>query len=198
LSKPRSGGGWLPFASVLKPVAAILAEHRADPGDLEEAVRSRKLGYDDGFAQGRAEGYAEGHAQAKQEAAAANAEAVAQFAASVEAVERAFREWRAGAEERIGLLALAAARKAVGREIESGPGAVQDIVRLALDEAVGTRVVRIRVPAHTAALVGEAVPEGVAVVEDTAIESGCVIETDWGELDARCGSFFDRIEEAAA
>lgn len=188
-----------PLASALRPITEVLGDRNEDPAVQEAYEASRRQGYDDGFEQGRAEGRAEGLAQARKEAEAERERQSAKVAETLEAVSQAFAAWREEAERRLGLVAMRVARRALGDEVEAGRTAVASILREALAAAEGSEVLRVRVsPEDAERLSAEPSVNGLAVVADPAVATGCVVETSWGELDAQCGTFLDRIEREAA
>lgn len=188
-------GAFRPLASALKPIAEVLAQPAADKGAAEAYEASRRQGYDDGFEQGRAEGRAEGLAAAMRESDLAQQRQAAENRTVLEGIAQGVQEWQAAMERKLGLVAVRIAREALAGEEASGP-AVQAIVRKALRSAEGAEVVRVRVPPEAASCL-EDVP-GLAVVADPSVDSGCIVETSWGELDARCSSYLDRVEKEAA
>jgi flagellar assembly protein FliH len=198
LSKARTAS-FRPLASALRPIADVLGDSKEDPGLAEAYEASRRQGYDDGFEQGRAEGRAEGLAEARKAADSERAAQAARASEALEAVSAAFSAWRDEAERRLGLVAMRVARRALGDEVEAGRTAVSSILREALAAAEGSDVLRVRVsPSDAALLATDASVQGLTVVADPGVSSGCIVETSWGELDAQCGTFLDRIEREAA
>lgn len=200
MSRPGGEGGFRSFASVLRPVADLLADNQSGGGAQIAYEESRKLGYTDGFEQGRAEGRATGLRDAESETEALRQELRQESTEAVATISAEVGHWRCDVEARLGRLAVAIARKILAHEVETSPDTVSDIVRESLGAAVGTDVLKIRVaPKHYDALAAsEAAPVGIALVADPSIESGCVVETTWGELDAQGSTFLDRLEKEAA
>jgi flagellar assembly protein FliH len=103
-------------------------------------------------------------------------------------------------------LALAVARKIVGRDASLGPEAVTRIIRQALGQVEHAGRITIKLNPADLALLADMKPQllsglpeaGRAVFEaDEGIaRGGCLIETDEGEVDARIERQFQVVEEA--
>ena len=105
----------------------------------------------------------------------------------LERTVRAFAEERttyfARVEGEVVHLALAVARKILGREAQLDPMLLAGLVRVALDGMQGRPAVRVRVaPERVAAWAAVEFRDGVSVVADNAIaEEECVLATEVGE-----------------
>lgn len=201
MSKLGGEGAWRPLASVLRPVADLVADsHGGGAGAQRAYEESHKLGYCDGFEQGRAEGRAEGLLAAEAETEALRSRIRSEADAALAALADEVKKWQADCESQLGRLAVAIARKVLAHEVETSADTVSDIVREAIGAAVGTEVLRIRVSPDQAEVLteGRVVPSGIALVADPSITCGCVVETTWGELDAQGATFLDRLEREAA
>ena len=103
-------------------------------------------------------------------------------------------------------LALAVARKIVGRDVSLGPEAVTRIIREALGQVEHAGKITIKLNPADLELLADIKPQllsglpeaGRAVFEaDEGIaRGGCLIETDGGEVDARIERQFQVVEEA--
>jgi flagellar assembly protein FliH len=103
-------------------------------------------------------------------------------------------------------LALAVARKIVGREVSLGPEVVTRIVRQALGRVENAGRITIKLNPADLELLAEIKPQllsslpeaGRAAFESDAgiARGGCLIETDGGEVDARIERQFQVVEEA--
>jgi flagellar assembly protein FliH len=103
-------------------------------------------------------------------------------------------------------LALAVARKIVGRDVSLGPEAVTRIIREALGQVEHAGKITIKLNPADLELLADIKPQllsglpeaGRAVFEaDEGIaRGGCLIETDEGEVDARIERQFQVVEEA--
>jgi flagellar assembly protein FliH len=103
-------------------------------------------------------------------------------------------------------LALAVARKIVGRDVSLGPEAVSRIIRQALSRVEHAGRINIKLNPADLELLTEIKPQllsglpeaGRAAFEADAViaRGGCLIETDGGEVDARIERQFQVVEEA--
>lgn len=171
------------------------AQHRADDlvrtamrqaGAVE--ARARNEGYERGLAEGRAEGRAE----------------LARALALVQHVAREGKAIRddllARSEREMVEMVIAAFRAVIGDRIASDPAVVNETVRRALDRAGSQNIVRIRVhpdavdglSAHLTEDYRGAPPFEVSA--DGAIGvGGCMVDTDFGQVDARLDVQMDEI-----
>ena len=150
-----------------------------------ESARERIAG------EARAEGLRDGEARA---------------AATLAAAGAARDRLLAAAERELADLAIAVARKVLGRELAQ-PGAVRSIAAAALAQARGRREVVLRVsPADAPALRDAAAPLGaileraaLSVREDPALAPGdVVVETEAGHVDARVETQLAALARALA
>lgn len=103
-------------------------------------------------------------------------------------------------------LALAVARKIVGREVSLGPEAVSRIIRQALGRVEHAGRITIKLNPADLELLADIKPQllsGLSEVGRAAFEAdegiargGCLIETDGGEVDARIERQFQVVDEA--
>jgi flagellar assembly protein FliH len=103
-------------------------------------------------------------------------------------------------------LALAVARKIVGREVSLGPEAVTRIIRQALGRVEHAGRITIKLNPADLELLADIRPQllsGLPEAGRAAFEAdegiargGCLIETDGGEVDARIERQFQVVEEA--
>jgi flagellar assembly protein FliH len=103
-------------------------------------------------------------------------------------------------------LALAVARKIVGREVSLGPEAVTRIIRQTLGRVEQAGRITIKLNPADLELLADIKPQllsGLPEAGQAAFEAdagigrgGCLIETDGGELDARIERQFQVVEEA--
>lgn len=131
------------------------------------------------------------------------ARAAAVLAQAALARDRILRE----AEREVVTLALAVARKVLGRELAGGRDAVVDLAAAAIAEARARREVLLRVsPADGAAIRAAGGRLGAAlslapleVREDPSIEpGGAVVDTEAGRIDARVETQLEVIRRAVA
>jgi flagellar assembly protein FliH len=154
--------------------------------------------YQEGFARGERDARAAGQRQLEPVLAG-----LQQLLGSLDAGRQKLRR---EAEQEIVALALAVARKIVGQELRTNETALARIVR----EAIGRTGVAgpIRVRLHPDDLQRmQSAHEGIAALPadggqvhfeaDSAISGGgCLVETEWGQIDARVEEQFRVIEEA--
>ncbi len=174
---------WDADRRVREMLASGEAEARRIVSEAEEA-RGRVLA--DAAAAGRREGHAR--------AAAALARAALER-------DRILEE----AEREVVAIALAIARKVLGREVRSGSEAVVDLAAAALAEARARREVVLRVSPADAAAIGAArhrlsaalARAPLEVREDPSIEpGGAVVDTEAGRIDARVETQLEAIARA--
>ena len=129
--------------------------------------------------QARAVGHAEGRAEAAAALARAGAERDRLLAA-------------AGPE--VVALAVAVARKVLGRELRTGPDLVATLAARALGAAREHREVRLRVSPGDLEAARAAVPAGVAVEADADLAAGaCVVLTAAGRIEAGLEAQMDEV-----
>jgi flagellar assembly protein FliH len=110
------------------------------------------------------------------------------------------------AETAIVKLSLAIARKLLDREIEINPYSILSVARSALKKVVDSENIRIKVNPADLEMIenhkGEFLEQlgknsGIRIESDGAIQpGGCVIETSFGDIDARMDRQFQLIEQA--
>ncbi|MEQ8791431.1 MAG: FliH/SctL family protein [Pirellulaceae bacterium] len=124
---------------------------------------------------------------------------------SVEQLKKARHEWVAQWQDKAVHLAARMAELVVRRELKSTPEITLDLVREALELASGSEHIRLRLnPADRAAL-GEGVEELAArlaklgpaeIIADPQVSSGgCIVSTDFGDIDQRIEAQLARIEQ---
>jgi flagellar assembly protein FliH len=212
----------LAFDRAPSPLDAELPA-RAPDVDPAEAAAGEQRGYDDGYRAGMAEGLAAGRAAMAAESAAA----VARLEAVVAALADAAADLRsrqalelAGLEDALARAAVDLAAAIIGREVRvaESPGADALARALSLVPAGSAAVARLH-PADAAVLTEEpraaaliapdsvvaahdparraAVPAGVTIVPDPAIEpGGCILEVGDSRIDAQLGPALDRVRAA--
>ncbi len=141
----------------------------------------------------REEGYAAGFAAGKAASAAELAGAAAAFATAVEEVAQFRSRLVARYEQELLELALGVARKVVQRELAEHPERWLTMIREAVLGALDRETIRIRVGSVLHRYLVEELPrlramledvKELDLVEDVALcETGCVVESRYGELD---------------
>lgn len=154
----------------------------------------------------RAEGYAEGEKAGVEMGRKAVAPVVAQLRQTLVELEKLKKQLVARAEIEAVTLAMAVGRKIVHQEIRTDPQVVQNTVRAALERVVERDGIRVRVHPRDLEMVGgdgedaySRLGEEMASVTfeaDAAIEpGGCLVETRFGDIDARIDNQLEWIEE---
>jgi flagellar assembly protein FliH len=196
---PRSDGSRLrPFGSI--PAGRPGAASHVHAEDLEQAAFCR------GFSDGEKKGYEQGERDGR-DAALKQLEPVLQslrqMLAELESLRR--RESR-DLEKELVELALAVARKVVGREVAVRPDTVAHLMHEAIGRLEHAGILTIRLnpadlerlsggPAHV--LNGLADPGRVRFEADASVSvGGCFIESDVGDMDARIEQRWRVVEEA--
>ncbi|MDR0551510.1 MAG: flagellar assembly protein FliH [Spirochaetaceae bacterium] len=161
-----------------------------------EAETLRKQGYDEGIAHGREEGFTQGMAE------------VQRLIARTQTVLERIQDKRASivseTEQQLIDLTLLVARKVVKSISESHKDVVIENIREALGKvkAKGKALVKVNLSdlelssAHienfTTLIEGGG---GIQILEDSTVDAGgCIVETDFGEIDARISTQFAELE----
>ncbi len=150
--------------------------------------RAQREGFERGLAEGRAEGRAE-------------------LARALDLVQRVAAEGKAirddlmrRSEREMVEMVIAAFRAVLGDRIEADPTVVNETVRRALDRAGAQNIVRIRV--HPDAVDGvsahltmerRAAPTFEVRADGAIGVGGCVVETEYGQVDARLDVQMDEV-----
>ena len=184
-----------------KEAELIIAQAQAEASKIvSEAHREEQEIFSnsnkDGFSKGREEGYKEGKAEADR--------LVERLGAMITAVQDKRQEILDGTEQQIVDLVLLMTRKVVKIMSESQKQVVMANVMQALKKVRGRGEVVIRVNLADVRLTTEHAKdfirsveniEKVSVIEDSSVEKGgCIVETDFGAIDARISSQLGELE----
>lgn len=181
--------------------AELLLE-RLVPGEAAGgAERERSL--EQRIREAHAAGVREGEATGHKRAAAEVQPVIARLCRSIEEIGGLRARMRGEAERDLVRLALAIARRILGRELAVDPDAIHGLVLGALDKIKSQEISRVRVhPAQEEAVrecLRETVTSAVEVIGDPASQPGTVIlETERGSLDASVESQLREIERGLA
>ena len=150
-----------------------------------------------------AAGVREGEMSGQRRAAAELQPVIDRLCRSIDEIGGLRARLRAEAERDLVQLALAIARRVLGRELAVDPDAIHGLVLGALDKVKSLEICRVRVhPAQAAAVTAclrRATPAVAEVVADAACAPGTVIlETERGSLDASVESQLQEIERGLA
>jgi flagellar assembly protein FliH len=161
----------------------------------QEALK--KSAYDEGFKQGREDGYQEGNQEAVR--------LISRLHTVLERIMDKRQEILRETEQQVVDLVLLMTRKVVKAIAETQRGIVIANVTEALKKVKGSGDVIIRVNLSDVKLATEHADEfvkavenvkNITIVEDTSVDAGgCVIETDFGAIDARIASQLSELEQ---
>ena len=167
-----------------------------DPVIAEEQLLER-------YEEGRAAGYEEGKAAAEAVASERFKELSTQLAEISVKLNDQYQSVFTRIEKRALELALEISRRIVTTTAEIRPDYILDVIREGLKNLGAGKPLRIRVSVQdyefleVVGLPPELSKEelGVQYIADEAVRSGCVIETDFGEVDLQIESMWDQIKE---
>ncbi len=169
---------------------------------LSEAEEKSREIYEEAYAKGLRHGQSAGEAKVVEEAK----ELMDYIESLGQAISVSQEEIITSAEESIGKLALAIAGKIVRREIQMDESVVQGIVRDSLDAIKGVNAIKLKVNVRDMDRIRDCKEvllqapghlKDFKVVVDPRIEQGeCVVETDFGIVDARIDSQLQEIGRA--
>jgi flagellar assembly protein FliH len=191
--------------SVRKQIEDMIAQTHAEVAEL------RKSAHDLGFEEGRRAGLEHANdsieQRARQIAEKTAADGLATALPALKSVaeslgierDRWISDWEAVAVR----LAAAIADRLLGRQLRTNPELAREMIREALQLAVGAPRVRVHLHADDAALLGNQAADAVRalaacgeaeIVPDNSLKrGGCLIETQHGQIDARIETVLDRI-----
>ncbi len=172
----------------------------ADPSNFLHADIAR---LEQDLVQARAAARAEGEAHGRQQAQAELQPVIQKLAAAIHETAELRGRLREQAESDLVRLAIAIARKILGREITSDPEAIAGVVKASLDRLRGQELLRVRLHPDCKAKVAESLSRFGAsraeVVGDPGCDRGSVIfETTRGNLDASIDTQLREIERGLA
>lgn len=169
----------------------IIAEAHAEEAKIKE--NARKQGYDEGHE----EGYQNGNTEATR--------LIERLHKMLDSVMDRREEILRDTESQIVQLVILITRKVVKIISENQKSVIMSNVVAALKKVKGRGKVMLRVNMEDVKLttehIGEFVKrvesiEGITVVEDSTVEKGgCIVETDFGAIDARISSQLNEIEQ---
>lgn len=206
------------FHALLTPIERVDPEEvrrQEEERDIERRraaayEEGQALGYRDGYDQGYEFGNAKGHAEglkAAQEIFSQEHQGVLEkfeeeLKKKLAQFDSAREDWFRAAEARYADLALEVARRALANELNTSRESVLAIAREVLAETRAGTSVRIRVnpsdvsvmEAHRADLLAAFTNlRGLEIVTDNSVDGGVLVESDEGLIDARVGSYLERI-----
>ena len=191
--------------SVRKQVSEMLQQAESEVATIRSQARER------GFEQGRQEGLRQAaELIEKQAAEIADKTARDNLATTLPAMSAAAESlvierdrWLTAWEATAVRLAAAIAERLIKRRLELNPELAREMIRSALQLAVGTPHIQLRLHAADAALLGGHAVEVVRalaacgdaqIVPDSSLARGsCVVQTQHGTIDARLETLLERI-----
>lgn len=216
----RTPGGSAEARGDLGPFLAMVGEHRrraeaeAEARLQEAAARAAEM-----LAEARAEaedirqqafteGYGLGEQAAREEMSREADALLGLLRSAIESAQRAYEEALARARGDILKLALAIAEKIIRNHVETDPAAIEGLLDDLLPRWEGAAQMTIRchpddaavIEAYLERLAAEGRPQtDVTVVPtDHIARGGCVVESSYGELDARLETRIARVAERLA
>lgn len=175
--------------------AKLEAQSIIDNAKVQERDMLRKA-ENDGFRSGHEEGYREGNQEAQR--------LVERIHKMIEAVQAKRQEILDGTEQQIVNLVILMAHKVVKIMSENQKSVIMSNVVQALKKVKGSGDVTLRVNLSDVKLTTEHINDfihqvenikNIFVVEDSSVDKGgCIIETDFGAIDARISSQLSELE----
>jgi len=182
-------------------MAAVAEAGPSESDKLQHAFELEKQ-------QAREEGLAQGLEKGKQAVTAELESVIQKLRRAYMDIEKYRQQLYLKAETESVELALAVARRIIGQEISLDRQIVLNVVKGALDKVINHEKVKIRINPQDLEAVQTALFEFLPHVEklenvhfeaDAAITTGgCVVETNFGTVDARIESQLDQIDSAFA
>ena len=182
--------------------AEMMRQQARDEGSQQGYQEGKQAGYEAGYQDGLIQGQQAGRAEMEQSIA----EAVATTRRMLDASQQESEAMIFAAERQIVDIALAVARKIIAYEIAENPMVVLPLVKAALQKVSDQEEVVIRVSVDDfdsvlmakkdlQTMVGR--EHALKIIVDHTIESGsCIIDTSYGEVDARIDTQFETIKKA--
>jgi flagellar assembly protein FliH len=190
----------MPWSTAGAPAPRNTPQIAAAPaGPRQEDLRAKIASLEQGLTQARAAARAEGEAHAKQQAQMELQPVLQKLAAAIHECGELRARLREQAESDLVRLAIAIARRVVGREIHTDPEAITGVVKASLEKLRVQEIVRVRIhPSHKSPVAEYLARFGakhVEVLSDPACTAGAVVfETSRGNLDASVETQLREIE----
>ena len=167
--------------------------------ETQEDPRAKNENLEQIIGQARAAGRAEGEAQARQQVQAEVQGMLQKLAAAIHESAELRGRLRERAESDLVRLAIAIAKRVLGREVNTDPEAITGLVKAGLERLRVHELLRVRInPEHKPKVAEYLARFGAAHVEvlgDPACEPGAVVfETSRGNLDASMETQLREIE----
>ena len=164
--------------------------------DLQEVRQSR---YEDGYSAGHAAGLSDGRSEAKP--------AVQRFESMVNEATKTRDDFLGRAEVFVVDLGVKIARKIIDRELEIDKSLIERVISGVLRDVSANEPVTVRVhPDDFVLLRGEKIKalsgngtdvDNIKMVPDPSVEyGGCVLDTEWGRIDAQLSVQLEAVHAA--
>jgi len=191
--------------SVRKQIGEMLASAESEVAALRKTAQ--QLGFEQGQREGLQNANEAIEQRARKIAEKTAAEALATALPALKTVSEALAierdRWIADWESTAVQLAAAIAERLLGRELRLNPDLAREMMREALQLAIGSPRIRVHLHEQDAALLGAhatevvralaACGEAEIVADNSLTRGGCLIETQRGQIDARIETILDRI-----
>ncbi|NPV06703.1 MAG: hypothetical protein HPY83_01915 [Anaerolineae bacterium] len=186
---------------------ALVAQARSEAAHIltqaqEEAARIMEKAAQEGRREGLVAGLDEGRRQGEDQALEANRARAERLAELAKAVQEEQLRIVAELEPQLVELALGIARKVIGAELATRPELLLEILARAIEQARGGGRCHIRLHPDDVDLVEPHLPQSALeaggsqwrLVADPSLSPGdCLIETDFGVVDARISTQLDEL-----
>lgn len=181
--------------------ARIIEKARAEAQEIIEKAKVEEQSIynkasDDGYNAGHEEGYQEGNAEATR--------LVERIHKMIDGIQAKRQEILDGTEQQIVNLVILIARKVVKIMSDNQKSVIMSNVVQALKKVKGSGDVTLRVNLSDVKLTTEHIDDfirqvenikNISVIEDSSVEKGgCIVETDFGAIDARISSQLTELE----
>lgn len=176
------------------------AEQSAGPGISEELLQQMLA---EKFEEGRAAGIAEGKRSAEAAVARHYEELSARMKEITDGIQRQIAQHLEEVERRALDMSLRIAKMLVQTTVEAKPEYILDVIRQALKNTgvAQPKVIRVSQQDYEFLDVVGLPPElsetelGVKYVPDDAIQSGCIVETDFGDVNLELEPMWEKIKD---
>jgi flagellar assembly protein FliH len=191
--------------SVRKQIGDMLANAESEVATLRKSAQ--ELGFEQGNREGLQNATAAIEERARKIAEKTASEGLATALPALKSVAESLAierdRWIADWETTAVRLAAAIAERLLGEQLRLSPELAREMIREALQLAVGAPRIRVHLHGDDAAMLGSQAAEVVralascgeaeVVADNSLTRGGCLIETQHGQIDARIETILDRI-----
>jgi flagellar assembly protein FliH len=173
---------------------------------LQREIEQLRAKVAQSFEEGRVQGQAEGQAAAEEALEVKLAEEKQRIEVLCKSLPEQSQHFFRNVEQQALQLALKIARKIIGTTVEIKPDYIVDVIRRAMESLGAAQPMRVRVSHQDLEfiqIVGlppelSAEELGLEYVGDEAVKSGCVVETDFGEIDLQLDHMWEKVRNELA